>query len=862
MPRHTRKAAVVDYWRLIELFSAALPIPTPDAGQEPGTGFCLRAEKALPWEESGASTMVSPPTGKIWHFHVYCGIYGHEKIESALTALHQPLPDKVASDVAARCGDDCLFGFAADASGKFLPNTHYLSPRAWVTGRSRIGGVERAEWQQPFESTVALLARDFSGRTGEKTIAYDDLLAATCHAANMLGMPELGSHIEIRIAAVAIDANAANDISGVGFGAAIRPEIPLAAELDRIAHALRNQAVGRGLRDYLASSGEIGEEQRVNVNTSPLFFFQHLAPPLISAAHWPAKNTGSIHQGEQFAVNSVLKNLQRGTGLFAIEAESEPEKSAVLRDIVAAVVVERATRLAQLGQPDQAFVGERRWRALSSGSMHGDIGAISLWSKELRGFEVVLACADKAGASQAVTDISHHAHAFLSLYGESRDADEIAGEYPLAAHAKSGGLVEDCLKIMTAKDGLSPRKAVEAWIRAVADFRQAVAEEQRLRLARSSMFDDFVALGNALQEIDLLEARLTQIAARESAAQIDLDTASATMRVAAEDLTRTEERRRIHAGQRPPLSAIFFSLGDDLQEWRIMGRSHALGYEHAARRLAEAEIRVECRRRTLAAIESERNREETQLADLHKRAAALRAAQDDARKRIGAAHPAVMKWDPVAASLDHPAPWSDSEWRKARCHVFAEALRLHRVFVAANAPRLERNLKAAQAALGGHAPGDVLSEVVEEALASLFFIVPVLSLDLEEFRQGFSRLRREAVGWLLLDEAGRMPARAALGAIWRARRIVSFGDATTSAPREEMPQAIDMALRRQLGIGDASLPVAGTAQQLAVRSCRQGSWQEAENDRIWAGIPLRRDERQIPVAVAETATASCAANVG
>ena len=66
----------------------------------------------------------------------------------------------------------------------------------------------------------------------------------------------------------------------------------------------------------------------------------------------------------------------------------------------------------------------------------------------------------------------------------------------------------------------------------------------------------------------------------------------------------------------------------------------------------------------------------------------------------------------------------------------------------------------------------------------------------------FGGLGPEAIGWLLVDEAGQAPPQQAAGAIWRARRTVVVGDPMQLEPVVTLPWGGQQALLRLFGVAE------------------------------------------------------------
>jgi AAA domain len=176
--------------------------------------------------------------------------------------------------------------------------------------------------------------------------------------------------------------------------------------------------------------------------------------------------------------------------------------------------------------------------------------------------------------------------------------------------------------------------------------------------------------------------------------------------------------------------------------------------------------------------------------------------------------------------------------------VFLAALKLHAAFVAANARTVRENLRILMDVLRGNAPAEAPSAVVQAAWQSLFLVIPVISTTFASTSRLFAHLGREALGWLLIDEAGQATPQAAVGAIWRARRVVAVGDPLQIEPVFSTMFTTQQALRRHFDVAETWLPAWTSVQALADRVTPVGTWLPGpDKNPVWVGAPLRVHRR-------------------
>ncbi len=184
------------------------------------------------------------------------------------------------------------------------------------------------------------------------------------------------------------------------------------------------------------------------------------------------------------------------------------------------------------------------------------------------------------------------------------------------------------------------------------------------------------------------------------------------------------------------------------------------------------------------------------------------------------------------------ALWTDPEWNTARSKLFLAALALHKSFLQNVATEMRRNLHAAMDIIGGSAPRDIPEEAALAAWQSFFFVVPVVSTTFASYARLFAHLGREALGWLLIDEAGQATPQNAVGALWRTKRVVAVGDPLQLEPVTTLPFRAEQAIRKECGADEQWSPSRTSVQRIADRLTSLGTWLPGDDEETWVGVPL------------------------
>jgi hypothetical protein len=390
-----RRAAVIDAWRSVELFTTQR-IPPVDPRLR---SVDVRSDTPLPWT---AGDLPAPAAGKTWRHTVHGGVHELEAVHALLGEWLQEDPFDV--DERTPRGEGAVFCFQVDAEGRFLPDTFVLSSAAWALGRTRSPGPGAPDWLDGFapasrtvgEAVADLLvaSADLQADRTESTdevpewppLDHDLLTGISSTVSELIGWPLDPYRWRVQSAAVGIGSDARAPFLN-SF---------IAADLEQVARAVRTEAIGGALDAYLSDTDRNGrvdvraEEQRSQVAS-------RLEPRNVPAGRWPTSTERPLAKSQQLAVNEALGGLGAGAGVLGVNGPPGTGKTTMLRDVIAGIVTRRADRLADLAAPADAFApGVIGWRTERSGR------TFQALVPALTGDEIVIASANN-GAVENVT---------------------------------------------------------------------------------------------------------------------------------------------------------------------------------------------------------------------------------------------------------------------------------------------------------------------------------------------------------------------------------------------------------------------------------------------------------------------------
>ena len=674
----------------------------------------------------------------------------------------------------------------------------------------------------------------------------------------------------------------------------------------------------------------------IDVRRQPLVVRDGCAPDRTPAGRWPSDSV--LVRSEQFAVNEAMACLAAGgstssgsgsaggkgggrdsPAVFGLHAPPGTGIAEVFGDLVAAIVTERARRLADLPDPAAAFGEVLTWgphrvaapaRSLAGfeivqsapgeqtpwtvlGLPDGKPGAAIRLTAERAGGTVRAGLAlppvgtrwrDRAAradyfASTARLSDGVGAWAMLVARLGDRTANRAFAERWWQGTVRGTDVLFPAGESMASALRQVKSKAVD-WPSAVTWFRSALAKVHQLASER-------MLVAAALSRLSDLEQACEEAGCTAEAAQVQLEELTAREPAARQAVTVAEEEYRAalaalgaHELGRPEMAALTppgvaalrtrgalsvalaggLRRGRNWRNWSAGRRAQRVACTTAERRWDTALREAEALRGGVAAARTavtegaaEVARLTAEIEPLAERVAAARQQWGDnvpaGPSQAETEDPALIEW------RETTAPWMDAEYAAARAQAFMAALELHKALIAAQAEVFEANLAALMEYIAMEAgpPDDAVPPgVLLAAWRSFFLAVPVVHVPFEAAGTLLDELGPGALGWLLADCVGQLPADQLPSLLRCFERAVLAGDTLlTAGPSPDGARS-----------GDSAEPGGGAPQAAEARpadaeqaelagqeqpvSVRYGTWLRAKASGTaddtgprWVGMPLR-----------------------
>ncbi|TDO03924.1 DEAD/DEAH box helicase [Sunxiuqinia elliptica] len=586
---------------------------------------------------------------------------------------------------------------------------------------------------------------------------------------------------------------------------------------------------------------------------------RNLIPNNYPDGSWPSQYSLSLMQ--QFAVNSIVNRMNgKQTGdLMSVNGPPGTGKTTLLRDIIAAILVDRAKKLINIDDPAYALfkIGEFKTGKSFTPFIYGldeslcnsgmvvassNNGAVENVSKELPLIKEVEGYEEQIGY-------------FRNVAGTCIDKDYWGLIAAVLGNKDNRNKLVSSLWFDTNKNGCNLRTTlrntevgIADWQETAERFKQKLNEVRKERNRLNQIYEDY----NIFLELSA-EYKAEQEESRKLKEKL---TDATSKKMSAEEGWNEANKRKVNALK--TLSDIkntkpgFFI--------RLFNKTIRVAYQQAYIKVytkyLQSQEESEKAEKFLVSARAEFDRAtfrynecDKQLTEVKFRLDACKRKLNKANAELGANYADETFWRNVESKESQEAcPWYSKEFKSLQSELFVLAMEVHEVFILntnSQSKAIETSLSAFFDYLKGNYEVKPSAEEIKAMWNVFFLVVPVVSTTFASVGRMFVDLDKEDIPWLFIDEAGQAVPQAAAGAIWRSKRVVVVGDPLQIEPVVTIPKAVTNNLRTHFNLDDNVINSELSVQVMADRVNPLGMNINNAGYDIWVGMPLRVHRRCI-----------------
>ena len=569
--------------------------------------------------------------------------------------------------------------------------------------------------------------------------------------------------------------------------------------------------------DLFTKDGEQIITNKLRVKNTPL-------------GRWPDDKLHTMSLMQQFSINTLEEHIEAG-GLYSVNGPPGTGKTTMLRDIIAANVVKRASVLSNLKSINASFMSDKKIK------VGDDMVDIKPLIPSLCGYEMVVVSSNNT----AVENITKELPQTKAL---GADFSELSYLKTVAQKVAANVVEEKKQKYMNA---LPEQDDCWGFIAA------ALGNSGNRKRFNSKVFFD-KAIGMTCDDVSshyqtLVEAIKT--CANDSDVELEFKQAQEKFKQAEKEVSQAlHDLQRLErlAELKSKLAKLYIEM---LTRESIYKRAlkYLLVLEHKCLPWWHYRIFKRCKQRAVIKAYRKlvaRKNGDFSLSQSEYNLFLVKVTQEiEACAVISETHDDVTFYDENteidSAPVQRKAFGHSQHLNLVRSTLTASAFELHQAWLVASYKNgFEKNINNLSNLLQDKIPSAVDAKIMWQCF---FMVCPVVSSAFASVANQFSKLGQGDIGWLFIDESGQATSPQAVGALFRAKRAIVVGDPLQIEPVLTTPPEIIENLGKDILQGDWSTwsPTVTSVQELADRVNPFGTNKIALHK--WLGSPLRVHRR-------------------
>ncbi len=590
-----------------------------------------------------------------------------------------------------------------------------------------------------------------------------------------------------------------------------------------------------------------------------------LNPKHALKGRWPSPVNHQLNLMQHYSLQEIFSYLKEG-GLFSINGPPGTGKTTLVREIIAENMIKRGRALANLSDPQEAFIGTEQLSFRNNKQ-----ATISYLHPSLTGYEMVIASSNNTAVENISKELPRSNCVSGSISYLKSVANKIAASHdskgnviPLKSEHHCWGLVSVALgklancnafleKIFFLKGGNNPSyQTIWEWSRNYQgpSFNQA---KELFNTALDNVNQWHTDLADFSELHDWIPNTTMDQYCKEQLAVFDkksFNLKSVQEKVLSSKNFEESKKKSLHLLEKEmeshqALQPSIFKFRSWITHKKQSTTLHTqrLKIIGAIKRVQEDIIclekdECECKEQLKAADHS--------LTDKQFEYEYLQKHYHQLSYQFKNINTPLNPLSLTQKKIHHQYFWQSTEHNQRRSKLFSASMALHEAWLADVMKKghgFGGNLIAISHLLSGSSPSFETSSV--HIWQSLFMLVPVVSSTFASFSRLFKDLDASMLGWLIIDEAGQAVPQAAVGAIWRSKRVVAMGDPQQIEPITTIPPNIMDKLGKKI-IGNDYInwtPSVTSVQKIADKCNPFGLYEYLHTEKQWIGCPLREHRR-------------------